>query len=282
VNAPVRALATLIAACVAAAVLVLVAQTGFGAAMTFPWFAALGDAVMEAVFTLVLFGLLIAVALIGLAVERRRLAIGNGVAAGAGLAVGIGGLTLAMLLAMIAGLVQPGEAGGGHGVGLLLIGTLGVVVQSTAEEVYFRGWLQPSLTRGWGMAAGVIVAALAFAALHVAGGARSPMTLFNIFLAGSLFGLIAVRTGGVLAAAAAHAGWNWAEIMLFGLDPNPGVGSFGAILNLDLVGSRWWGGSAEGLNASVGVTLVLAALIVPLIAWRTPPVGAVSSPPASG
>ncbi len=277
-----RAGATLIAAVVAAGMLVLSAQAGFGMAMGWPWFAGLGDGGMESVFTLVLFGLLVSVAMAGLRVERRRLTLGSGVMTGVGLAVGIGGLTVAMLLAMIAGLVQPGQTAATHGLGLLLIGTLTVVIQSAAEEVYFRGWLQPVLIRGWGAAAGVIVAALAFSALHVAGGARSPMTLLNIFLAGSLFGMIALRTGGILAAAAAHAGWNWAEAMLFGLDPNPGVGSFGTIADLDLVGSAWWGGSAEGLNASIGVTLVLIALILPLIAWRTKRMPAVSSPPASG
>ncbi len=277
-----RAGATLIAAVAAAGMLVLSAQAGFGIAMGWSWFAGLGDGGMESVFTLVLFGLLVSVAMAGLRVERRRLTFGSDVMTGVGLAVGIGGLTVAMLLAMIAGLVQPGRTAATHGIGLLLIGTLTVVIQSTAEEVYFRGWLQPVLIRGWGAAAGVVVAALAFSALHVAGGARSPMTLLNIFLAGTLFGMIALRTGGILAAAAAHTGWNWAEAMLFGLDPNPGVGSFGTIADLDLVGSAWWGGSAEGLNASIGVTLVLIALILPLIAWRTTPAPVVSSPPASG
>ena len=51
-----------------------------------------------------------------------------------------------------------------------------------AEELYFRGWLQPLLCARWGVWAGVIVTALLFAGLHVAGGARAPMSLLNLLL----------------------------------------------------------------------------------------------------
>ena len=98
------------------------------------------------------------------------------------------------------------------------------------------------------------------------------MTLLNLFLGGLLFGLLAARSGGLAAAIAAHFSWNWAEQLLFGLDPNPGIGSFGSILNLELVGSSWWGGSDEGLNASIAMTFALAMLLAPLLILpaRTP------------
>jgi membrane protease YdiL (CAAX protease family) len=139
-----------------------------------------------------------------------------------------------------------------------------VIGQSASEELLFRGWVQPVLVRGWGPAAAILITALAFAALHVAGGARTPLTLVNLMLGGILFGLLAWRSGGLAAPIAAHAGWNWAEAILFGLDPNPGAGGFGAIHDLDLLGTAWWGGSAEGLNASLAMTLTLVALILPL------------------
>ena len=93
----------------------------------------------------------------------------------------------------------------------------------------------------------------------------------NLTLGGVLFGLLAWRSGGLGASIAAHAGWNWAETILFGLDPNPGTGGFGAIHDLDLVGAMRWGGSTEGLNASLAMTIVLAALILPLAATLVRP-----------
>jgi membrane protease YdiL (CAAX protease family) len=97
------------------------------------------------------------------------------------------------------------------------------------------------------------------------GGARSPTTLINLFLGGVLFGILAARGGGLAGAIAAHFSWNWSEQILLGLDPNPGVGSFGAWLDLDLAGPALWGGSEEGLNASLAMTMTLLALLVPLI-----------------
>jgi hypothetical protein len=147
---------------------------------------------------------------------------------------------------------------------MFLWGTALIVLQAGSEEVFFRGWLQPILVKAWG-AAGIATTAVTFAALHLIGGANSVVSVLNLFLGGLLFGLLAARYGGIAAAVAAHFAWNWAEQLLFGLYPNPGNGSFGSILNLDLAGSAWWGGSDEGLNASIAMTFALAILLAPLL-----------------
>jgi membrane protease YdiL (CAAX protease family) len=144
----------------------------------------------------------------------------------------------------------------------LLAGTVLTIIQCSAEEMLLRGWLQPVLAEHWHSWVAVIAAALVFAALHLLGGARSPLTLVNLLLAGIFFGLLALRTGGIAAPIAAHFAWNWSEALLLGLDVNPGVGSYGALFNLELSGSSWWGGSQEGLNSSIGVTFVLVALVI--------------------
>ena len=62
------------------------------------------------------------------------------------------------------------------------------------------------------------------------GGWGHPVSLLNILLAGIWFGLLALRTGGLLAPILAHFGYNWAEEMIFGASPNPGVGAFGSVV----------------------------------------------------
>ncbi len=230
---------------------------------------ATGAALTEAGVTIALFGCLALVAVLGI---RRAGGLAGlvgarpGAAAGVGAAIGIGGLLLAYGYAVIAGLAMRGP--GSAAPVLLLIGTIAILAQSAAEEVFFRGWLQRSLGAAWGPAAGIAVAALVFAGLHLLGGTRAPLSRLNLFLGGALFGLLAERSGGLAAPIAAHAGWNWTEQLLLGLDPNPGAGSFGAILDRDLAGSALWGGSAEGLNASLAATFVLVALLIPLAAWE--------------
>jgi membrane protease YdiL (CAAX protease family) len=224
-------------------------------------------ALLESVAAGVIFGPLLLVALLGgaltdvhpLKLGRRPIRMA---AFGAG--VGLLGLFAAISYAAIAATMQF-QPGLPIDPGLLLWGSAVVLFMAVVEEVFFRGWLQPVLTAQFGLAAGIVVAALAFAALHLMGGARSPTTLLNLVLGGLLFGLLAARGGGIAAAAGAHASWNWGERILAGLDPNPGVGAFGAIRNYDIVGPLLWGGSDEGLNASLAMTMALAALLAALI-----------------
>ena len=220
----------------------------------------------ETVFTAVIFGGLIVAALVfGLIDRRRVVTVGDrpGMMLGAGLAIGFAGITVTMLYAKLAGTLVPGAALR-PSVVLLLWGMGVVALQTASEEIYFRGWLQPALGTRWGMPAAIVVSALAFALLHVVGGARAPVSLVNLALGGLMFGLLAVQGRGLATAIGAHFAWNGAEQLIYGLDPNPGIGSFGAVTDQELVGSPLWGGSTEGLNASLGMTFVLIAIIVPL------------------
>ncbi|HKH01024.1 MAG TPA: CPBP family intramembrane glutamic endopeptidase [Bradyrhizobium sp.] len=222
-------------------------------------------AVDETIGSGIIFGLLLVAGLAGGAlcgVDAARLGPSGGRKLIEGAAIGCVGLLIATLLAAIAGVLRQSQAA--PSAGLIAWGTALILLQVASEEVFFRGWIQPVLVKAWG-AAGIVVTAIAFALLHLVGGAISVLSVLNLFLGGLLFGLLAARSGGIAAAVAAHFLWNWTEQLVVGLDPNPGSGSFGSILNLDLVGSSWWGGSAEGLNASVAMTMALAAVLSPLL-----------------
>lgn len=226
---------------------------------------AAGAAGLEAGFTLLLAAALAGLALAALRRTGPLLSLAGpraGSAAGLGGAVGLACLLAALLDAGLAGVAHlvPGPSVSPF----LLPGAVAVGGLATAEELFFRGWLQPGLARDWGRAPALVTAAAAFALLHLVGGARAPLSLLNLFLGGVMFGLLRDRTGGLAAPVAAHAAYNLGEQLLFGLDPNPGLGSYGALWNLDLAGSGLWGGSAEGLNGSLGLALALSAAILPI------------------
>ena len=227
-----------------------------------------GDAALvEFLFNAVIFGVLIIAALIGGAVERRRvIAAGEQPVpmAAIGLAVGGFGVTAAVGYAALSGTLVAGQAPSAA-VTMLAWGAGTIAIQACGEEIFFRGWLQPGLARRWSLVPALIVTAIAFAALHVIGGARAPVSLLNLLLGGLVFGLFAAQGRGLAAAAAMHWAWNATEQLVWGLDPNPGVGGFGAIADRDLVRQGWWGGSDEGLNASIGMTFVLVAILIPLL-----------------
>lgn len=271
-TAQLRPALVLVAALAAAGAIVTGTQALFGTMAATPGFAASSPAVQETVFALMLFGCLLAVAAAGLTLDHawQRLASGDpGRMASVGLAIGVGGLFLAVALAAAAGTIVAPLTAGATSLLAILGGTGLVLFQASAEELYFRGWLQPVLTRAWGNLAGLLVTAAAFAALHMFGGALSLLTILNLVLGGLLFGLLAQR-GGLVMAAAAHFGWNWAENIGLGLAPNPGIGSFGALYDVDMGGLAAWGGSTEGLNASLPMTFVLIALLIPAVVWRSP------------
>ena len=222
-------------------------------------------AVVETLFTLLFFGALIVIAMIGGGLSGFNAArLGRGAAGKAvlGAALGAIGVVAAASYAWIAGSVRLVPASADSA--LIAWGTAVVLLQSGAEEIYFRGWLQRSLAQRWPEWVAVAVGAAAFASLHILGGARNPISIANLFLGGVLFGLLASTGRGLAGAIAAHFLWNWSEGIGLGLSPNPGIGAFGGLVDLDLSGAALWGGSEEGLNGSIAMSLVLLALLVPL------------------
>ncbi len=187
-----------------------------------------------------------------------------------GVPTALGGVSAAIGIACLAGgaiaVPQDGPRGGAA---LFAGGSLLICAAAAGEEILVRGLLQPLLIRAWGAAPGILLASLGFAVVHVSGGWIAPVSLINIFVAGLWFGLLAWRTGGFLAPSLAHAAWNWSEAMLFGAypngpDPYPWQGAYGTLIDVNLIGPAWLGGSGDGLDGSLLLTAVLAAIIVPL------------------
>lgn len=192
-----------------------------------------------------------------------------------GISIGGCGLLLSASFAGFSQTIEQGESPTGWAL-LLLAGAMVTLLQAGAEELLLRGFLQPSLVRHWGQWAALVAASLVFMALHLVGEPRGAIEIVNLCLAGGLFGILALRTGGVVAPIAAHWAWNCAETLVLGLSPNPGIGEFGSLIDLDMRGAAIWGGSAAGLNGSISTSLVLIALTLPLLLWRPAPI----APPA--
>jgi membrane protease YdiL (CAAX protease family) len=78
------------------------------------------------------------------------------------------------------------------------------------EELFFRGFLYPSLRRGFGLTVGVLLTALAFAAIHGAQLGYAWAPVFSIFIVGVVFTMVRVRTNSVAASFLMHCGYNFA------------------------------------------------------------------------
>jgi membrane protease YdiL (CAAX protease family) len=149
-------------------------------------------------------------------------------------------------------------------VGLLLIG---FAIQSSVEELLFRGWLLSVLTRKFNVIGGVVLSSLLFALLHFT---RGEPWLVNVcdFAFGVFACAWALRYRSIVGVMGWHAGWNWLLAVGFGL-PVTGidVGTPALLLDLKLQGPAWLSGGAEGPEGSVFCLAYCVLAIVWLRRW---------------
>jgi len=188
-----------------------------------------------------------------------------------GTGLGVFGVLICLIYSALSNNLMTSTTRNEWDMGLFFICVFLTIIQAGSEEVVFRGFIQLIISRNFGIIIGLAVSSILFGLIHfIVGAALSFISLVNIILAGAFFGLLYIKTKSLTASIAAHFGWNWAEGSLFGLMPNPGIDVWGSVFDFDMIGSSLWGGSPEGLNASLAATFVLAALSIMTFFW-TPP-----------
>lgn len=188
-----------------------------------------------------------------------------------GLAFGVLGFLCAFAIAGLFGAIRLGAdvSPWDHRWAGAAIAAILALFQVSGEELFFRGWLQPLLGARWGAWVGLGATSVLFGAAHAVTGPISVLAVINDVLAGAVFGLLALRSGGLWAPILAHWGWNWTEQALLGLTPNPGVDPLGSLFDYDLVGPRLLSGGADEMNGSIAATASLLALVVLAALWRS-------------
>jgi len=220
------------------------------------------DAVALLAFTLVPFGLLMSILLAWVRFVERRSVASIGLCGErklrtflAGHAIGMGSIIgVVVLIALCGGLGRTGDPTAWSfptsllSVALLL---LGFGLQSSVEELLFRGWLLSVLAKKFNVLVAVIVSSVLFALLHFSPGERWLVSVCD-FAFGVFTCAWALRTGSILGVMGWHAGWNWLLAVGFGL-PLTGidVGIPALVVDLEPSGPAWLTGGAEGPEGSV-------------------------------
>jgi uncharacterized protein len=202
-------------------------------------------------------------------IERRPLAtIGlatTGAAARFGRGHLLGAATISLVVAAIwlAGGYQAGAWAKALASPVALAGIAWLLVcfavQSSAEEILFRGWLLSLLTRKFNIVAAVTVSSLVFCALHWGPGQHWLATV-NVFLFGVFACSLVLHTGHLWSAMGWHAGWNWLlavgfELPVTGID----VGLAALLVELSPAGPGLLTGAAQGPEGSIVCTLFFVA-----------------------
>ncbi len=149
-----------------------------------------------------------------------------------------------------------------------LVVLFGWLVQGSAEELLFRGWLLPVLSARYGVPLGVSLSAVLFAAAHSLNPHLNVLAILNLVLFGLFTALYALRDGSIWRVAGVHAAWNWMQGNVFGISVSGMQPVGGSWLRLTESGPDWLTGGAFGAEGGLAVSLVLVAGIAFLL-WQT-------------
>lgn len=150
---------------------------------------------------------------------------------------------------------------------------LGFLVQSSVEEIMFRGWMLSRMSERFGLWAGVLSNATLFTLMHVEFSGEEAFSLidFSIFtimtmLFSIFLSFLAIRQKSVWGACAWHAAWNWSFITWFGL-PTTGIALDITPLWVDLVmveGQANWltGGAVGPENSAITMVVLLIGCVL--------------------
>jgi membrane protease YdiL (CAAX protease family) len=125
------------------------------------------------------------------------------------------------------------------------------------EELTLRGYIFQAIGRSLGPTVSVLITAVVFAALHMFNPGISWASIFNILLAGILFGQARMSTGSLWLPIGFHTGWNYATGSVFGF-PVSGTVQRGVLLSQDR-GPAWLTGGSFGPEGGMACTVVLLA-----------------------
>jgi membrane protease YdiL (CAAX protease family) len=175
-------------------------------------------------------------------------------------------LGVVALITLCGGLIAGGSATAWStpsSLGSIALLLAGFGLQSSVEELVFRGWLLSLLAKKFNVVAAVLVNSALFALVHFS---RGEPWLVNV--ADFAFGMFAcawaLRARSILGVMGWHAGWNWLLAVGFGL-PLTGIDVGIPALLFDLApdGPAWLSGGAEGPEGSI---ICLAAFVL-ATAW---------------
>ena len=97
--------------------------------------------------------------------------------------------------------------------GLLSIVILAVAIAPIFEELFFRGFLQPLLSRTFGTVLGILITAILFGSLHLAEYSNVWQYGFAITLVGIVFGYVRARSQSIVPSTIMHACFNSVSVI---------------------------------------------------------------------
>ena len=156
-----------------------------------------------------------------------------------------------------------------------VLAVVGTIVQATATEALYRGWMLETFTARWGAVSGIVANLVACFAIQGYGQIGSPEGMVwavNMALMAWLMSVCALRDGSLWGVCGFHAAWNLAIGLGFGLNIDGGrLSMTPALISMsqrdDAPG--WLSGGGYGPDASVLFTVIIVAALFWLLRGRS-------------
>lgn len=126
----------------------------------------------------------------------------------------IGGVALAFAISAVASVLHtpavksPFDQLTTSTASIVLFGIMAVVLGPFFEEMFFRGFIQPLLTRTFGTIAGILLTAALFGSLHAPEYSWAWQYALAVSLAGAVFGWLREKTNSIIPSTVMHACFN--------------------------------------------------------------------------
>ncbi|MDO4944490.1 MAG: type II CAAX endopeptidase family protein [Ruminococcus sp.] len=104
----------------------------------------------------------------------------------------------------------------------VLMTFISAIVQASAEELLFRGFLVEKLVNNYSMKMAVITSGILFSVLHAFNPGVTVLAILNITIVGFAFSALAVAFNSLYFIIGVHIAWNFTEEIILGL-PNSGI-----------------------------------------------------------
>ncbi len=188
-----------------------------------------------------------------------------------GSVIGIAALTLATIIATVAGGLNFTFSGGDIAVAIiktLVASAVIFIIAAFAEEALFRGYPLQTLTRAQLAWVAIILTSILFSAAHLSNPNSTPLALVNTALAGVWFVIAYLRTRSLWLPLGLHWSWNWVLAAVFGLPVSgmTNLAPYPLLRGTDL-GPAWLTGGGYGIEGGVACTISLAVFMI--FTWRT-------------
>lgn len=187
----------------------------------------------------------------------------KGIKAIIGFVLGVVSIAIASIFVILLGDGGIGNTGKINMLPYVVIILVGWVIQASAEEFLFRGWIMPKVGKKYGIIVGILSSSIIFGLAHSGNPGVTILAVINIVLFGIFAGMYAIYEEGIIGVTAYHIAWNWAQGNLFGLNVS-GSDSGVSFIKVTTNSENIFTGYGFGPEGGLVITIILLLSIIVL------------------